>query len=45
MILFDINNIPSKRLNSSIRLIDGTIIGTMTPDQSGPESNDNEVGT
>ena len=34
--------IPSKRLNSSIRPLDGILTGTTTPGQSGPMSNDNE---
>ena len=32
----------SKWLNSSVWFIDGTLIGIITPGQSGPESNANE---
>ena len=31
-----------KLLNISIRLINGTLTGTITPDQSGPNSNGNK---
>ena len=39
---FKVTIITSKRLNSSIWPIDGTLTGTSSPNQSGPESNSHE---
>ena len=42
IILFTLNNNPSKILNSSICPIDETLTGSTTSGQSGPGSNGNE---
>ena len=42
IILSNINNNASKRLNSSFWSVDGTQTGNTTPNQNGTESNGNE---